>query len=198
MFKKLQLEGRVFNRLTVIQRANIIAKNSFWICRCSCDGQYCIIRGKSMTGKRIQSCGCYKREVSRHYARKLIESNTLPPGESAFNLLYASYKWHALDRGFEFSITKDDFKILTKGICVYCGVEPRQIQRVPSGNGEYIYNGIDRQVNEQGYTIDNTVSCCGSCNTMKQEFSVDEFYLTLQQILDYRNQKGTCSTQVPS
>jgi hypothetical protein len=35
--------------------------------------------------------------------------------------------------------------------------------------------GIDRINNEVGYSIKNSVPCCGVCNYMKRKFSKEEF-----------------------
>jgi len=48
--------------------------------------------------------------------------------------------------------------------CHYCGGEP-------NGN----LNGIDRQDNNKGYTIENCVPCCTTCNVAKQQMLPDEF-----------------------
>ncbi len=37
------------------------------------------------------------------------------------------------------------------------------------------YNGIDRKNSTLGYTMDNCVTCCGSCNIMKNKFTEEEF-----------------------
>lgn len=176
MFKKLDLTNSVHGRLTAICQARVIAKNTFWICRCSCDGLYSIFMGKSLTAGRIRSCGCLRREVNQQKAARLAILNTLAPGEAALNQLYASYEWHAtVERGYSFDLTRERFKELTKGDCFYCGSEPKQISKNTTCKGVYIYNGVDRKNNNLGYSIDNCVPACGSCNKAKGKKSVEEF-----------------------
>lgn len=53
-------------------------------------------------------------------------------------------------------LTKEQFEIITKQPCYYCGI----IQ-------DKGFNGIDRMDSTKGYEIDNCVSCCTECNMMK-------------------------------
>jgi len=198
MHKKLQLDGLVSGRLTVVQRACVIAKNTFWICQCSCDGLYSIIRGKSITGKRIQSCGCIRREMNKKKAARLAILNTLAPGEAALNQLYASYEWHAvMDRSLTFNLTVDEFRALTKGNCFYCGVEPKQVSRNVSCKGSYTYNGIDRKDSSLGYSPENCVSCCGSCNKAKGKKSVEDFLVMCRKVSE-KAMSGAALETAPS
>ena len=196
--KRLELIGRVFNRLTVIQKADIKSNRTFWICQCSCDGLYSIFCGKSLTGGNIQSCGCLRRETAQTNAKMMTAANTLPPGEASFNLLYAIYKFHAERRKIPFELAKFQFRLLTEDVCFYCGAVPSQIHRNRSCKGDYIYNGVDRKINSLGYTVENSVSCCGTCNVMKMEMSVDDFINACQSVVQYQNQKETCLEQVSS
>lgn len=60
---------------------------------------------------------------------------------------------------------EEAFKLITS-TCFYCGFLPTWPEtRV----------GIDRIVNEDGYHIDNCVSCCFTCNSAKGELSLEEF-----------------------
>lgn len=40
---------------------------------------------------------------------------------------------------------------------------------------DILYNGIDRINSKKGYTLDNTVSCCSTCNTAKLNMSLEDF-----------------------
>jgi len=67
--KPLQLSGKPFGRLIVIQklpRRDLRwplrhEPNSFWRCRCSC-GTLCIVRGSNLARGMTRSCGCYRRD----------------------------------------------------------------------------------------------------------------------------------------
>jgi len=56
---------------------------------------------------------------------------------------------------------------LTQGNCFYCGNPPSQKVSPRGCYGSYIYNGIDRKLSSEGYTITNSLSCCFECNKTK-------------------------------
>lgn len=86
--------------------------------------------------------------------------------------VYATYASGARMKDLEFFLSHDEFRLLTKGNCHYCNVEPSN--KIQSNNREYIYNGIDRKNNDLGYTIDNCVPCCTQCNKAKRNLSYEE------------------------
>lgn len=67
-------------------------------------------------------------------------------------------------KGIEITLTHREWDELTKGDCVYC-------KRARSDDK---WNGVDRVVSTEGYTPDNTVSCCNDCNIDKLDLSVEE------------------------
>jgi len=60
------LSGRVFDRLTVLRRAENSAKYfKYWLCRCSCPAATeKAIRSDALLNKRTRSCGCLAKEVA--------------------------------------------------------------------------------------------------------------------------------------
>lgn len=63
MSKALDLKGRRFGRLTVLERAeNDKYKNSRWVCECDC-GAVKTLYGKDLKNGSARSCGCYRKEV---------------------------------------------------------------------------------------------------------------------------------------
>jgi hypothetical protein len=79
------------------------------------------------------------------------------------NKSYINYKKNAEEeRKLEFKIEKDDWDKLIKSPCYLCGF--RKISGI----------GIDRVDNTiRKYTLDNCKPCCGSCNLMKGDISLD-------------------------
>lgn len=66
MGKFKDLSGKIFERLTVIRRADDYIQPSgkpvtMWLCRCKC-GTEVSIAGYSLTSGKTQSCGCYGKE----------------------------------------------------------------------------------------------------------------------------------------
>ena len=93
---------------------------------------------------------------------------------------YARFKNDASKRNIKFELSKDDFiKIVLKN-CFYCN---------SSGNGYYGTGagGIDRVESAQGYSINNCVPCCYTCNSMKLNYLKDDFLKQCIKIVDNIN-----------
>jgi len=75
---------------------------------------------------------------------------------------YREIKNDAKRRGIEWNLTFEQFMQFWQKPCYYCGVEIKTI-------------GLDRIDSGKGYTIDNIVSCCHYCNTLKNNMSQKEF-----------------------
>lgn len=95
---------------------------------------------------------------------------------------FTRYRAGAKHRGLVFEITQEEAYQLFKGDCHYCGTPPDPL------------SGIDRVNNDEGYTTNNVVSCCGYCNRMKNKYSEDHFtdhiaaiyhHYAKQRILDF-------------
>jgi hypothetical protein len=111
----------------------------------------------------------------------------LPEGESSFNHLFDKYKRGAKNRKLGFDLTREEFKSLTKQPCHYCGILPTMEIDCASYNGKYIYNGVDRKDNSVGYTIGNSVTCCGECNHAKSGIDYSKFLSWISRISAYNN-----------
>lgn len=174
----LTMVGKQFGRLTVINFVTRAANGqAIWNCKCSC-GNFKEIKQTNLTRttKPSRSCGCLARERSSEVHKGKPSHRKLPDGVAGFNLLVGIYKKQAKKRNLNFSLTNEELKVLFKGNCFYCGIEP--LQKI---NG-YIYNGLDRQNNKLGYLLTNVVSCCKDCNKMKLTYSVSEFVYRCKKI----------------
>lgn len=158
---RMNIEGKRFGKLVVLEFSHVKNKKSMWRCLCDC-GKKCIVIGSSLKSGNTTSCGC-------NYKFK--------QGESSFNALFNSYKRAARKRNLKFELSKEDFRKITIKNCYYCGGIPsNKFLTSIYNNGAYVYNGIDRVDNMRGYVLDNCVPCCETCNKAKQTMSVDEFY----------------------
>jgi len=63
-----------------------------------------------------------------------------------------------------FALTQDEWDVLTIGNCAYCH----------RSRPENKWFGVDRVIPTDGYTPDNTVSCCHDCNNDKGELFVED------------------------
>ena len=192
---KDNIVGKRFGNLLVLeyvgQKLEIPSRPygvSTFLCKCDC-GVIKEIRGSNLTRKKLstKSCGCRSIEF-------LLKAILKPHGVASFNFLLSSYKSQARVRGHEFLLSEDEFRNLTSSNCHYCGVEPRQYpksyKKKGIRNGDYLYNGLDRKDNTAGYTINNVVPCCWSCNNLKKAIGYDDFLYRVQRISDNMALKG--------
>lgn len=164
-------QGDRFGRLEV----NGLHTTDKWytkIFKCTCDcGNIVYARINNLNSGRTKSCGCLWKETRRK-----------EKGESAFNSLHYSYRKDAECRNIIFKLSKEEFKLMTKGNCYYCDIKPKNKFHQLGQYGEYIYNGIDRVDSSLGYIKENCVSCCKRCNQAKNDMPLDEFYLWINRL----------------
>lgn len=181
---RIDLVGKRFRRLVVLECVGVGKyKTATWKCQCDC-GNIKDISGGDLRSGKTGSCGCLGK---------------LPKGESAFNSTYSQYRRNAAKRNLEFLLSKDQFRELTSSYCYYCGRFPSN-SRI-SNNGDFTYNGIDRMDNTKGYTIDNCVPCCKTCNKAKNNNTKEEFINWILRVYNkvvmksefYKFQKGSGS-----
>jgi 5-methylcytosine-specific restriction endonuclease McrA len=164
--KAIDLTGKRFGFLEVIKRNGSEPKRSgsLWLCKCDC-GILTTTRSSFLRRGVTKSCGCYR---DKH----LIKF------ETALNTLFFIYGKDAKKRGYDFNLDLNEFEEITKSKCFYCGVDPSLIykhRKNISDDRGYIYNGIDRKNNSKGYTIENSVPCCKTCNVMKGAMDLKEW-----------------------
>lgn len=164
--------GLKFNHLTLLQfsRGRGGGKPALWMARCDC-GTIVEVIGKEVERGGRKTCG--KCQLSRD----LKSSKRNEDGGKGLSLraaerkLYSNYIRAALKRGYNWDLTPEQVFDLMGKNCVYCNVPP--LQKVK--RSKKLYNGLDRVDNSKGYTHDNIVTCCGSCNRMKGTLSAQEF-----------------------
>ena len=169
--KLKDLTGKKFGRLTVIKRVpNSKSRHIVWLCKCDC-GTEKIIRGCNLRRGYTKSCGCLNREQLIEMGRK----NRIGFGLANMGNCFCFYKTQAKKRELDFGLTKDQFYEITQKDCYYCGAKPNNKLTGHNCYGEYVYNGLDRIDNTKGYTIDNVVPCCKTCNYAKRDLTLQEF-----------------------
>jgi hypothetical protein len=93
----------------------------------------------------------------------------------AINVRLSTYRGAARKRGFVFELSRDQFVKIILEDCWYCGRPPQTTWRKTKRESAPNLNGIDRVDNAKGYTVENSVPCCGPCNRAKHTLGCEEF-----------------------
>ena len=59
----IDLTGKRFGRLVVIERSDKIGSHPMWLCECDC-GNRVIVDGANLRTNHTKSCGCYHSEIA--------------------------------------------------------------------------------------------------------------------------------------
>lgn len=163
------MAGMRFGKLVVVAPAKSKHNRARWICKCDC-GKECVAVGKTLRKGKKRSCGCIRTGLTvRNAAAQSL------PSEAAFNSLFSQYRSNSGKRDILFSLSKEEFRVLTSQVCFYCSADPQQVMWNFNRTGNYLYNGIDRRDNTVGYTVKNCLPCCGNCNRMKHIQTSEDF-----------------------
>jgi hypothetical protein len=89
---------------------------------------------------------------------------------------YRTLCFNAKKRGYEVSLTLEEFTTLRNNACFYC-----------TGPLPLVGHGLDRLDNNEGYSKDNVVPCCTICNKARGTWwTPDETMLAVQTVQKYR------------
>jgi 5-methylcytosine-specific restriction endonuclease McrA len=122
----------------------------------------------------------HTRIVKEQVLQKLKPNHKLDRDSS--NWIFWRYKYGAQSRGYSWEISQQDFKILTKSNCDYCGAPPYNEAK------DYTYSGLDRKDNSKGYNLENVVPCCKFCNRIKTDLlTYEEAKAAIAAILKVRS-----------
>lgn len=135
-------------------------------------------------------CNYMKKSLSKNVFVKRVEHilsyNTIVDNGSLSSELFGDHKCTYNDyirsanrRGKEFTISEEEFHLVTSKECYICGKNNTDTHR----------NGIDRYANDIGYIIENCRACCGECNYMKREYSYTDLFNKFKDIYEHNNNK---------
>ena len=171
------LTDQVFGELTITskyeRRRGAKRTYTFWSCVCTC-GRVDWIRA-DVIPTRVNCKFCSRSN-----------SHKLEYGRASQNRLFRRYTRDAAKRDLEFKIDFNTFIEITSANCHYCNSKPETIQKEDAGNGDYIYNGIDRVDSSKGYIVGNIVPCCKLCNKFKCDLSRREFLTHIDKIYQHQ------------
>ena len=191
--KKIEfLPNQKIGRLTVIKclHKSCVSKNRgkriVWLFKCDC-GNEVEIPASDVVSRRKLSCGCLLKEHRLGCGKRISKLITKPNKDGPLTKLFGGYKRAASRRGYDWKLTKENFRKLISNKCFYCGHEPSSeifIARKKTIDNTLIYNGVDRKNNTVGYTLDNSVTSCVVCNRMKMDLSYETFINQIKKIHD--------------
>lgn len=159
--------GDSIGKLTVLSITydDIVQKYNH-ICECSCGD---VSLYTKLTRRRSAECNtCSIKTVSYN--------NIIPNNGASVNRLFGKYKNRATKKGYGFFLTKPEFIELIFTNCTYCDDSPS-----PDHEG-CLRNGIDRIDSTIGYTLSNSVACCGICNRAKSDLPLAAFMVWISRI----------------
>lgn len=188
------ITGVRYSSLVVIKRLpSQERKQSSWLCLCDC-GNECIRRGTALRYGSSISCGC-------------LQSIGQNPNylKSCTKWLIRMYSGGAKSRNLSFKLSDEEFMKIAQNPCHYCGFNGRdwgalwfaeKLRRIEikttarcdlrADSFSLIANGIDRLRNDEGYSPDNCVPCCATCNFMKKDMTEQNFLAHIAEIHSYR------------
>lgn len=175
-----QLSGTRFGSLTAVAPTEKRNHNGtiLWLVRCDCGKEKQVPSTKLVSGE-VKSCSCQEH----------IRGPRTHKGHSGLNSLLKRYHEAARKRGLPFLLTLEQFEELTSDSCTYCGIAPHREIYGSRGackeHGKYVHNGIDRVDSKIGYTPDNCVSCCKTCNLAKHTMTTQEFLNWIQRVYEF-------------
>lgn len=92
MVRTLQLTGRTFGRLIVLERHSSRHGKAQWLCLCQCGAQT-VAPTDRLTSGRVTSCGCYRKE---HMSKVSVQHSTTHGQNTTTYKSGAWYSWHAM------------------------------------------------------------------------------------------------------
>lgn len=174
MQAKYDLVGKRFGRLRVVGKAHThISPNgtrkSQWLVVCNC-GKETVVQGTRLRAGTTVSCGCIRSEVNQEQAKKLAASQrgkpknrVLLPYQWLYNVLLKASRKFAERCDIQYN---DFITLIAIKICGYCGEPIEWPSPYSTGLSKFGYN-LDRKDNKRGYTRDNVIVCCKTCNVAK-------------------------------
>ena len=155
--------------------------NYIWECLCDCGVvKFIPAAYLARSTKPVLSCGCYAAE-------RLRETHSLPPGEAHINHVYSDYKRTAERRGYQFNLSREEFKALLSLDCHYCGAIPVVQYTKTETITPALINGIDRINNTLGYDLSNCITCCKTCNRAKGVLSQEDYLAWIRKAFIWQN-----------
>lgn len=167
---KLPLNIKWKGKLTPVEVLGTKYGRTLYKFKCECGGEISTTAHHS-----VKSCGCLKKRprITRRKSDQAV-------GLTHFRHVYIG---SARARNLDYTLSSAQFDKLINNPCNYCGEPPAtRLFNFRTRTIAFTCNGIDRVKNTEGYTPQNTVSCCTTCNRLKRAMSRDDFLSLIKKI----------------
>lgn len=117
--------------------------------------------------KKALDCFADNRKTCRKCRQKYLTKHRKQHGHKYKDgSRFKQHKRECIRRNLENNLTKEQFAEISKKDCAYCGEKYKNT----------VGSRLDRINSKKGYTLENVVSCCYRCNTIKMALSQEELY----------------------
>lgn len=145
--------------------------NPLWNCLCDC-------------GRESTPSSCNLANGNTTQCRRCKWDKHVNP-DSSTRRAFGMYARQAKSRSLSFELTFEQFKDMVTENCFYCGVEPRANSYSSESSVSVPMTGVDRLDSSLGYSPDNCVPCCGTCNKAKLDRTPQEFIDWIRRAADH-------------
>lgn len=179
MAPRADLTGKRFGKLTALwtyprgrEPRKTTTTSRWWRCACDCGNISDATVGALRSGE-VKSCGCLAS--IKVFKESGLRAAISRGNKGGFTSELTEYKRNAKNRNLSWDLSSESATILMRSDCFYCGSAPGIKPRAKSLNFIGLRNGIDRLDPSLGYSSENCVACCSSCNVSKSDKTFDEF-----------------------
>ena len=167
--------GKTFGRLTIEREYQSPCKK-YVLCECSCS---CGCRTKStrrneITSGKTQSCGCIRKERSIEFNKSRFDPNAI--SKSVAYKMLARAKSRAKKSNLAFNLELDDIAIPDTCPLLGIKIESNNFRNSPNNPS------LDKIIPEKGYTPDNIWVVSSRANTLKNDASIQELELLVENL----------------
>lgn len=103
-----------------------------------------------------------RNERLRNYRKTIQYQDMKEMASTSYKNSIRNYKASAKQKGLVYAIPELEMRLMTESPCHYCGTQYNDGTRF-----DYQLMGLDRIDKNEGYTKENVIPCCKTCNMMK-------------------------------
>ena len=182
--------GKQFANYKILELDHIDGHTRWYKVECLKCGKISIKNIKTIRSSKV---GCEECRYTNNGNGKI------PTLDAVKNSIRSTYIGGARSRGLDWQLTKEEFDNIIESNCYYCGEAPtihKSDQKFNKTDIPYYRTGVDRIDPTKGYTKENCVPCCTTCNRMKSDLSNYSFLYKIKNIYEKLHLDSICSTTI--